>query len=68
METDYPEHPLAREPAPRYEGEGPFALWHFSEDASLGRFRPRVPAKTTPNRLQHGLTSQMVNDIISSGE
>ena len=44
METDYPEHLLAREPAPRYEGEGPFALWHFSEDASLGRFRPRVPA------------------------
>jgi len=47
METDYPEHLLAREPAPRYEGEGPFALWHFSEDASLGRFWPHVPV-TSP--------------------
>ena len=44
MEADYPEHLLAREPAPRYETEGPFALWHFSEDAFLGRFWPRVPA------------------------
>jgi hypothetical protein len=34
----------ARGPAPPYEGEGPFALWHFSEDPSLGRFRPHVPA------------------------
>jgi hypothetical protein len=40
MDADYPEHLLAREPAPPYEGEGPFALWHFSEDPSLGRFRP----------------------------
>jgi hypothetical protein len=40
----YPEHLLAREPAPPYAGEGPFALWHFSEDPSLGRFVPRVPA------------------------
>jgi len=37
----YPEHLLAREPAPPYAGEGPFALWHFSEDPSLGLFRPR---------------------------
>jgi hypothetical protein len=44
MGTDYPEHLLAREPAPRYEGEGRFALWHFSEGASLSRFRPHVPA------------------------
>lgn len=43
METDYPEDLFAREPPPRYEGEGPFAVWHFSEDPSLGRFRPRVP-------------------------
>jgi len=43
METEYPESLLAREPAPRHEGEGPFALWHFSEDPSLGRFRPRTP-------------------------
>jgi hypothetical protein len=41
--TDYPEDLLAREPAPPYEGEGPFALWHFSEDPSLSRFEPRVP-------------------------
>jgi hypothetical protein len=44
MGTDYPEHLLAREPAPPHEGEGPFALWHFSEDPSLGQFRPRAPA------------------------
>ncbi|HSS89922.1 MAG TPA: hypothetical protein VLL69_11425 [Streptosporangiaceae bacterium] len=44
MDAEYPEHLLAREPAPRYEGEGPFALWHFSEDPSLGRFRPQAPA------------------------
>ncbi len=44
MGTDYPEGLLAREPAPPYEGEGRFALWHFSEDPSLGRFRPRSPA------------------------
>ncbi len=42
MATDDPEHLLAREPAPPYEGEGPFALWHFSEDPSLGRFRPSM--------------------------
>ena len=40
---DYPEHLLAREPAPRYAGEGPFALWHFSEDPALSRFLPHVP-------------------------
>jgi Family of unknown function (DUF6886) len=43
MDTDYPESLLAREPAPPYEGEGPFAVWHFSEDPSLGRLRPHVP-------------------------
>jgi hypothetical protein len=48
MGTDYPEHLLAREPAPPYQGEGPFALWHFSEDPSLGGFRPRTPA-TNPD-------------------
>lgn len=42
METDYPPAGLAREPAPPYAGEGPFALWHFSEDPSLGHFRPRL--------------------------
>jgi hypothetical protein len=44
MDTDYPEKQLAREPAPQHEGEGPFALWHFSEDPSLGRFQPQTPA------------------------
>jgi hypothetical protein len=43
MGADYPEHLLAREAAPPYEGEGPFALWHFSEDPSLGGFRPHTP-------------------------
>jgi hypothetical protein len=41
MDTDYPVHLLAREPAPPYVGEGPFAVWHLSEDPSLGRFLPR---------------------------
>ena len=44
MDRVYPERLLAREPAPPYEGEGPFALWHFSEDPSLGRLGPHVPA------------------------
>jgi hypothetical protein len=42
--TEYPGHLLAREPAPPHAGEGPFALWHFSEDPSLHRFRPRASA------------------------
>jgi hypothetical protein len=44
MDADYPGHLLTREPAPPYEGEGAFALWHFSEDPALGRFRPHTPA------------------------
>jgi hypothetical protein len=44
MGAEYPEHLLAREPAPPYDGEGTFALWHFSEDPSLSRFRPHTPA------------------------
>lgn len=40
-EPGYPAHRLAREPAPPYAGEGPFALWHFSEDPAIGRFEPR---------------------------
>lgn len=43
-ESPYPEHLLAREPAPPYEGEGAFALWHVSEDPALTRFSPHVPA------------------------
>jgi hypothetical protein len=40
----YPVESLAREPAPPYAGEGGFALWHYSEDASLSRFEPRAAA------------------------
>lgn len=43
MPDDYPGHLLAREPAPAYAGEGPFALWHFSGDPTLERFDPHVP-------------------------
>jgi hypothetical protein len=33
-----------REPAPPYAHEGPFALWHVSEDAAIAEFRPhRAP-------------------------
>jgi hypothetical protein len=31
-----------RDPAPPYVGEGPHALWHTSEDASIERFEPHV--------------------------
>jgi hypothetical protein len=44
VNADYPAHLLAREPAPPYPGEGPFGLWHVSEDPSLHRFQPRAPA------------------------
>jgi len=37
MQATYPVTELAREPAPPYADEGGFALWHFSEDASLSR-------------------------------
>jgi len=48
MDAEYPEHLLAREPAPPYAGEGPFALWHFSE----ARRRPgrRSPAPRRRSR------------------
>ncbi|MBV9936258.1 MAG: hypothetical protein JO367_18325 [Actinobacteria bacterium] len=45
--TEYPEHLLAREPAPPYAGEGRFALWHYSEDPQLRTFRPHTP-RTNP--------------------
>ena len=45
MDGDYPEGLLAREPAPPDAGEGPFALWHFSEDPGLARFEPRALAR-----------------------
>ena len=31
-----------RDPAPPYANEGPHALWHVSEDASIARFAPHV--------------------------
>jgi hypothetical protein len=46
MDADYPEHLLAREAAPPWDGEGAFALWHFSEEPGLGRFRPRARAES----------------------
>lgn len=33
---------MPRDPAPPYAGEGPHALWHFSEDPDLRVFRPHV--------------------------
>lgn len=33
-----------RPPAPPYVGEGPHALWHVSEDPTIERFEPHVPA------------------------
>jgi hypothetical protein len=48
MDVDYPAHLLAREAAPPWSGEGSFALWHFSEDASLTRFRPRAAGRGRP--------------------
>ena len=50
VNADYPENLLNREPAPPYEGEGPFALWHFSDDPSLGQFRPHTPATNPQER------------------
>ena len=33
-----------RDPAPPYANEGPHALWHVSEEASIERFAPHVSA------------------------
>jgi hypothetical protein len=41
-----------RAPAPPYAGEGPHALWHVSEDASIARFEPhRASFATTDEPL-----------------
>jgi DNA-binding transcriptional ArsR family regulator len=37
----------AREPAPAYRSEGDHALWHVSEDPSLGVLEPRRPRTAT---------------------
>jgi hypothetical protein len=34
----------ARPPAPPYDGEGPHALWHYSEDPTIEVFRPHRAA------------------------
>jgi hypothetical protein len=36
-----------RAPAPPYRGEGPHALWHVSEDATITRFVPHRAATAT---------------------
>ncbi len=41
------------EPAPSYRGEGPHALWHASEDASIGLFEPH-------HRAGHALDESLV--------
>jgi hypothetical protein len=38
---------MSRAPAPPYEGEGPHALWHVSEDATIERFEPRLAPTST---------------------
>ncbi len=41
-----------RDPAPPYAGEGPHALWHVSENATIKRFEPHVSA-TAESREPH---------------
>ena len=41
------------EPAPPYRGEGPHALWHVSEDATIARFEPH-------HRSGHTLDEKLV--------
>ena len=38
-----------RPPAPPYRGEGPHALWHVSEDASIAAFRPHRASSAQTN-------------------
>jgi hypothetical protein len=41
-----------RPPAPPYRGEGPHALWHVSDDSSIGRFEPhRAPTALSEEPL-----------------
>ena len=53
-----------RDPAPPYANEGPHALWHVSENPSIGRFEPNgspvgfydaryaVPAESTRGKTK----------------
>jgi hypothetical protein len=49
VDSDYPVHLLARQAPPPCDGEPAFALWHYSEDPSLGRFEPHVPVTSPDN-------------------
>jgi len=44
MGAGYPEELLARAAPPPFVDEGPFALWHYSEDPALETFHPHTPA------------------------
>ncbi len=46
--TDMDRH-LHRPAAPPFEGEGPHALWHFSEDPTIEIFRPQAVATAPPS-------------------
>jgi hypothetical protein len=45
--SSVPTSPPTREPAPAYRGEGEHALWHVSEERSLGVLEPRRPRSAT---------------------
>jgi uncharacterized protein DUF6886 len=38
-----------RESAPPYVGEGPYALWHMSEERSIRRFEPHRAYAAEPD-------------------
>jgi hypothetical protein len=40
-----------RAPAPPYQGEGPYALWHVSEDPTIGRFLPHRARTASSDEL-----------------
>lgn len=40
-----------RAPAPPFQGEGPHALWHVSDEGGIARFEPRVSTATPDDRL-----------------
>jgi hypothetical protein len=44
--------PDDRPPAPPYDGEGPHALWHYSEDPAIEVFRPQRVAVGPSSELE----------------
>jgi hypothetical protein len=77
MSDGYPEHLLARNRHPGTRARGAFALWHFSEDPSLGRFLPnevggyqdgaqcadlQAGGKAWPRRVTFGLAGSACQD------